>query len=70
MVMEIERDRRARTGLRRASISICATPRRAAIALYETLGYRRWGTHPRYARVDGEIVPGHYYYKRLDEQAP
>jgi RimJ/RimL family protein N-acetyltransferase len=39
---------------------------RAAIALYEGLGYRRWGTHPFYARVEGRIVPGHYYYKRLD----
>jgi hypothetical protein len=38
--------------------------------LYETLGYRRWGTHPCYAVVDGRIVPGHYYYKRLDEISP
>ncbi len=40
---------------------------RAAIHLYETLGYRRWGSHPFYALVEGEFVPGHYYYKRLDE---
>ena len=39
---------------------------RAAIGLYESLGYRRWGTHPCYAQVDGRIVPGHYYYKRID----
>jgi ribosomal protein S18 acetylase RimI-like enzyme len=38
---------------------------RAAIGLYESLGYRRWGTHPCYAQVDGRIVPGHYYYKRI-----
>jgi ribosomal protein S18 acetylase RimI-like enzyme len=42
---------------------------RAAIGLYESMGYRRWGTHPCYALVDGRVVPGHYYYKRLD-QAP
>jgi hypothetical protein len=42
---------------------------RAAIHLYETLGYRRWGTHPFYALVEGGFVPGHYYYKRLDEPA-
>jgi RimJ/RimL family protein N-acetyltransferase len=41
----------------------------AAIALYEALGYRRWGTHPVYARVEGRIVPGHYYFKRLDDEA-
>ncbi|HVC51851.1 MAG TPA: GNAT family N-acetyltransferase [Stellaceae bacterium] len=39
----------------------------AAIALYEGLGYTRWGTHPCYGFVDGRVVPGHYYYKRLDE---
>ena len=42
---------------------------RAAIRLYESLGYRRWGTHPCYAQVEGRVVPGHYYYKRLDEPA-
>jgi RimJ/RimL family protein N-acetyltransferase len=40
---------------------------KAAIRLYESLGYRRWGTHPVYARVDRRIVPGHYYYKLLDD---
>ncbi|HEX3954590.1 MAG TPA: GNAT family N-acetyltransferase [Stellaceae bacterium] len=40
---------------------------RAAIGLYESLGYQRWGTHPCYAQVDGRIVPGHYYAKRLDD---
>jgi RimJ/RimL family protein N-acetyltransferase len=42
---------------------------RAAIRLYESLGYRRWGTHPCYAEVEKRVVPGHYYYKRLDEPA-
>ena len=37
----------------------------AAIQLYESLGYVRWGTHPCYARVEDAIVPGHFYYKRL-----
>jgi ribosomal protein S18 acetylase RimI-like enzyme len=39
---------------------------RAAIGLYESLGYQRWGTHPGYAQVEGRVVPGHYYYKRID----
>jgi GNAT superfamily N-acetyltransferase len=42
---------------------------RAAIGLYETMGYRRWGTHPFYACVEGRFVPGHYYYKRLDDNS-
>lgn len=37
----------------------------AAIALFESLGYRLWGVHPRYARVEGRYVPGRYYYKDL-----
>lgn len=38
----------------------------AAIALYEGLGYVCWGTHPAYAQVDGRVVAGRYYFKRLD----
>ena len=37
----------------------------AAIQLYESLGYERWGTNPAYARVDGKLIAGHYYAKRL-----
>ncbi len=37
----------------------------AAIALYESLGFERWGTHPCYARVDGRTVGGLYFFKRL-----
>lgn len=35
----------------------------AAIKLYETLGYIQCGTHPYYARIDDEVIPGRYYYK-------
>jgi len=37
----------------------------AAIALYESLGYIRWGVHPAYARVGGHTIRGMYYYKLL-----
>jgi ribosomal protein S18 acetylase RimI-like enzyme len=37
----------------------------AAIALYESLGFVRWGTHPAYARVKGSVIAGHFYTKRL-----
>ena len=42
----------------------------AAIGLYESLGYQRWGTHPCYAQVEGRVVHGHYYYKRVDQAPP
>ena len=37
----------------------------AAIALYDSMGYVRWGEHPHYARVNGATVRGYFYYKLL-----
>ena len=37
-----------------------------AMRLYEMMGYRRLGTHPAYARVDGKILSGYYYSKIID----
>jgi ribosomal protein S18 acetylase RimI-like enzyme len=37
----------------------------AAIQLYESLGFVRWGTNPNYAMVDRRMIAGHYYSKRL-----
>ncbi len=37
----------------------------AAIHLYETLGYQRWGEHPAYARIGGRTVRGLYFTKLL-----
>jgi ribosomal protein S18 acetylase RimI-like enzyme len=37
----------------------------AAIRLYESLGFVRWGVHPDYALVRGKVVRGFFYYKRL-----
>jgi RimJ/RimL family protein N-acetyltransferase len=65
IVLEIERLARE-LGLAVLNLDLRDT-QRAAIGLYESLGYRRWGTHPVYAQVDGRVVPGHYYYKRLDD---
>jgi ribosomal protein S18 acetylase RimI-like enzyme len=36
-----------------------------AIAMYESHGYVRWGTHPEYALVRGKSISGLFYYKRL-----
>lgn len=35
----------------------------AAIKLYEKMGYRRWGTNPAYAMVQGRVIAGYYYTK-------
>ena len=41
----------------------------AAIALYESLGYTRWGEHPEYARVRGQTLRGFFYTKPLRKPA-
>ncbi len=51
-------------GFHMLSLDVLAT-QKAAIQLYESLGYRRWGENPDYAMVKGEIIAGHYYSKRL-----
>ena len=39
----------------------------AAIRLYESRGYTRWGEHPAYARVGGKTVRGIFYFKMLQD---
>jgi ribosomal protein S18 acetylase RimI-like enzyme len=40
----------------------------AAIQLYESFGYERWGRHPVYAMVDGKPVAGLFFFKHLDQE--
>ncbi|HET6605756.1 MAG TPA: GNAT family N-acetyltransferase [Rhodopila sp.] len=37
----------------------------AAIRLYQSMGYIRWGEHPEYALIRGRVVTGFFFYKRL-----
>jgi RimJ/RimL family protein N-acetyltransferase len=37
----------------------------AAVQLYQSLGYKHYGTHPRYAKVDGQWVAGLFFWKDL-----
>jgi ribosomal protein S18 acetylase RimI-like enzyme len=53
-----------RTGVAILNLDVRET-QSAAIELYESAGYIRWGVHPAYAQVAGRTVPGFYYYKRL-----
>lgn len=39
----------------------------AAIALYKSLGYERWGVHPAYARVKGRTLKGYFYTKNISK---
>ncbi len=37
-----------------------------AVALYESMGYVKFGEHPLSVRVKGETVPSLYYYKNIN----
>ena len=64
MVQRVE-ERAAALGHRVLNLDVRET-QATAIALFESLGYVHWGTHPFYARVDGQTVAGRYYYKLLE----
>jgi len=64
LVARVE-ERAAALGHRVLNLDVRAT-QTGAIKLFEGLGFIRWGTHPAYARVAGQTVAGHFYYKRLD----
>ena len=56
----------ARTeGFKMINLDVRAT-QSDAIRRYEAAGYIRFGTHPKYALVQGEYVPGYYYYKEVE----
>jgi RimJ/RimL family protein N-acetyltransferase len=64
MVGRVE-ERAAALGHRVLNLDVRET-QEVAIRLFESLGYVRWGTHPAYARVRGQTVAGHFYYKLLE----
>ena len=68
VVLKIEAAARA-AGLRILNLDVRET-QEAAIALYQSMGYRRWGTHPHYALIDGRWQTGFYYCKDLDDDEP
>ena len=37
----------------------------AAIRLFEAKGYKKWGTNPYYAFINGKNLKGHYFFKKL-----
>ena len=64
LMIERVEERAAALGHRVLNLDVRET-QATAIALFEQLGYMRWGTHPAYARVRGQTVAGHYYHKLL-----
>ena len=55
----------ARTeGIKMINLDVRAT-QADAIKRYEAAGYVLFGTHPKYAFVNGEYVTGYYYHKEI-----
>jgi ribosomal protein S18 acetylase RimI-like enzyme len=67
MIEAVEDAARA-AGFAALNLDVRAT-QEAAIGLYETMGFQRWGEHPAYARVDGKVITGYFYLKRLSGRA-
>ena len=63
LLEEAEQEARSRN-FKAINLSVRET-QGAALSLYETLGFKRWGSHPKYALVDGKTVAGHYYCKEI-----
>lgn len=63
LTQAVEEEARA-AGFRVLNLDVRDT-QTAAISLYESLGFRRWGTHPFYALVKGQRLAGHFYSKEL-----
>jgi ribosomal protein S18 acetylase RimI-like enzyme len=64
MVRKVE-ERAAAVGHRVINLDVRET-QSTAIALFESLGYVQWGSHPYYARVRGQTVAGLFYTKTLE----
>ncbi|HEY4253748.1 MAG TPA: GNAT family N-acetyltransferase [Roseomonas sp.] len=65
LLMRRVEDYAASLGYRVLNLDVRET-QSTAIALFEAVGYRHWGTHPFYARIDGRTVAGLHYYKLLE----
>ncbi len=66
MMLKVEERARA-IGVRVLNLDVRET-QEAAIALYESLGYQRWGVHPHYARVRGKSIRGFFFTKELKRE--
>ena len=66
LVLAVEDAARA-AGLKIFNLDVRET-QEAAIALYDSMGYQRWGTHPNYALVEGRWLTGIYFFKDLSQE--
>ena len=66
---QIAEDHARKLGFEVMNLDVRET-QRAAIRLYEALGFQKFGEHPYYARTRDGFVRGLYYFKNLAATAP
>lgn len=64
LLHEVEREAR-KQGYTILNLQVRET-QEAAIKLYEENGFTRWGVHPYYEFVNGRMLSGQYFYKKLE----
>jgi ribosomal protein S18 acetylase RimI-like enzyme len=64
MLTENVEDRARELGYHVLNLDVRET-QTAAIRLYQSMGYVRWGEHPEYALIRGRVASGYFFYKRL-----
>lgn len=68
LTMAVEEQARA-DGFQVLNLDVRDT-QKAAIALYESLGFVRFGHHPAYAKVRDQIIAGLFFFKNLESSKP
>ncbi len=64
-ILEAFEARALELGFTQVSLDVRET-QEAALKLFESTGYQRWGIKERYAQVDGKYVRGFFHTKTLD----
>ena len=67
-LVQIAENHARQAGFRVLNLDVRET-QRAAIRLYEAMGFEKFGEHPYYARVRDGYVRGLFYFKRLNDRA-
>lgn len=64
LILRKAEERSKNLGFHNINLDVRATQIEAC-SLYKAEGFMLWGTHPAYARIKGQIVAGHFFYKAL-----
>lgn len=64
LILRKAEERAKALGFYHVNLNVRATQTEAC-SLYKAEGFVHWGTHPAYARIKGQLVAGHFFYKAL-----